>query len=410
MIEHFKKEKHITQKEINEATGIPKSNYRRAQIKGFVGYGKMVEKMAKYLGAKTRVSQSVIEEMDENFSHFYTCICFSKIEEAKKYYDLIVEKFEYYDNSILLIPYYLSQLIYYISEINFSNTTNYPKLDEAVEFLKCFVDKMSNEHRFLYYEYMACFSAFNKDSEKVVHYARLTTYLAANYPELEPTANYHVSFSYSLISDFINALIYANKALPKLEEQLNYNKAVFCRINIATLYKKLGNIDESKKLLKKNLVYMTFNSVGKLLRATYLNYADCLLYEKNYVEALKYYLLIENDLLHKHDYESIMITYCLFMSEKTDQANEFVSKLNILANDKKYSFEYLTIINFFYNYFNHETEQIVESSYQLAEEYMPGYKLRGSYIQDIAKRLYEKNPPKKRTTPSRDTSYNEYII
>jgi tetratricopeptide (TPR) repeat protein len=297
MIEYQKKCQQITQKEINEATGIPVSNYRRAQTKGFIGYGKMVEKIAEYLHIQTKIDPEVIEELDRNFSRFYTCVSFSRVEEAKLAFVSIEKNREKYENSILMIVFYLAQLIYYITDINYTRNINMKKQEEAVDFLQNFVNKMSNEHRFLYYEYMATHSAMKKDPENVVHYCRLTSYLAVNFVNLEPTANYHISFSYSLIGDFINALIYANKALPKLEEELNYDKAFLCRVNIATLYKKLGNIDEAKRLLKKNLVYVSFNNNNKLKRATLLNYADCLMMENNYKDVIANYTIITKDIL-----------------------------------------------------------------------------------------------------------------
>lgn len=408
MIEYLKKKDQITQKEINESTKIATSNYRRAQIKGFIGYEEMVDKMASYLKIQTKIEQSIIDELDENFSRFYTSVCFSQTDEVKKYFDLIVEKRPLYENSILMIVYYLAQLIFYITDINYTRQMHREKQDEAIAFLQNFVDKMSSEHRFLYYDFMSTKSAIEKDHDNVVHYARLTAYLSVNYPELEPTANYHISFSYSLVGDFINALIYANKALPKLEEQLNYVRAVFCRVNIAALYKKLGNIDEAKRLLKKNLVYISYSKLDKLLRATELNYADCLLMEYNYKGALEHYNIILDTILKKPDYESIMKTYCMYMLKKVDEANEYTIYLEGLHKENKYSYEYLSIIQFFRSYFNKEDN--LEIAYKLAEEQMPGYKLRGSYIQEVAKNLYEGNTAKKQNRLPLDSNLVDYIL
>jgi tetratricopeptide (TPR) repeat protein len=395
MVEYLKKVKQITQKDINEAADIPKSNFRRAQMKEFDGYDDIIEKMAVYLGIPTKIDRSVITEFDDVFSHFYTCICFSKFKEAEVFYKQIEGNFKLYDNSILLVPYYLAQLIYYVTEVNYTNKVNHAKIGEAIGFLKHFVDKLSNEHRFLFYEYMAAYAGMLKDHEKVVHYARLTVYLAANYPELEPTANYHVSFSYSLVNDFINALIYANKALPKLEEQLNYMKAVFCRMNIATFYKKLGNIDEAKRMLKKNLIYLNFNDIPRLDRVTYLNYADCLLIEKQYADALKYYDKIVREITKKHDYESIMLVYCHYQANLLVEGNELVQHLVDLNHKKSYSMEYLSLIQFFEAYFNKRPQEEIDRAYQTAESHMSGYKFRGQTIQDIATALYVSNNVKK---------------
>ncbi len=408
MIEYLKKKDQVTQKEINESTKIATSNYRRAQLKGFIGYEEMVDKIASYLKIQTRIDQSVIEELDHNFSCFYTSVCFSQTDEIKKHFDLINEKRPLYENSILMIVYYLAQLIFYITDINYSRQMHREKQDEAIAFLQNFVDKMSSEHRFLYYDFMCTKSAIQKDRENVVHYARLTSYLGVNYPELEPTANYHISFSYSLVGDFINALIYANKSLPKLEEQLNYIRAVFCRVNIAALYKKLGNIDEAKRLLKKNLVYISYSKLDKLLRATELNYADCLLMEFNYKDALEHYNIILDGILKKPDYESIMKTYSLYMLNRIDEANEYTIYLEKLHKDNQYSYEYLSLILFFRSYFNKEDN--IEISFRLAEEQMPGYQLRGSYIQDIAKTLFEGSGNKKQTKLPLDSTHSDYIL
>lgn len=409
MIEYEKKQKQITQKEINEATGIATSSYRRAQLKNFAGYDDMVDKISSYLDIKTKTSQLTIDELDNNFSRFYTCICFAQESEAEFYYNKIIEKLPEYENSILLIVYYLAQLIYYITGNNYSSTLHRQKQDEAIDFLQGFVDKMSSEHRFLYYNYMCIKSAVNKNRENVIHYARLTAYLSINYQELEPTVNYHISFSYSLVGDFINALIYANKALPKLEEQLNYERAIFCRTNIAALYKKLGNIDEAKRLLRKNLIYITFSNLEKLKRSTELNYADCLLMEYNYNDALEHYDIILEKLLKKPDYESIMRTYCLYKLNKLDEANEYSKELVLLNREDKYPFEYLSLILFFRSYFNKEDN--LDEAYRIAEKEMPGYSLRGSYIQQVAKTIYENVQGKKQTSKNvADSDLAGYIL
>lgn len=408
MIDYVKKIDQVTQKEINDAMSIPVSNYRRAQQKGFLGYGQMLDKIASYLKIKTNFQASEIEELDHNFSRFYTCICFSQEEDANHYYQKIIEKRPQYENSILMITVYLAQLVHYLTDINYTRNLNIQKQEEAIEYLRSFVDKMSNEHRFLFYEYMSTYSAIKKDVDNVVHYARLTSYLGVNYPDLEPTANYHISFSYSLVSDFINALIYANKALPKLEEQLNYNKAVLARVNIAALYKKLGNIDEAKRLLKKNLVHMSFNSIHKLKRATELNYADCLLMEHNYKGALEHYNIILTEILMKPDYESIMRTYCMYQLNKIDDANAYTVELQMLEKEKKYPMEYLSLILFFRSYFNKEDN--LDQAYKAAEELMGPYKFRGQYIQEVAKSLYLGNASKRGNKNMPDSNLAEYVL
>ncbi len=410
MVEYLKKKQGLTQKEINEETDIPKSNFRRAQQKGFSGYGKMLGKMAEYLHIQTNIDPSVIAEFDENFSLFYTSVCFSKVNDFKKYYIASTEKLPLYQNSILMIQYYLQQFIYYISEVNYTNVINYEKIEEAIEFLKYFVDKMSPDHRFLYYEYMTCYYGFKKDPEKIVHYTRLTIYMGANYVELEPVAHYHVSFAYSMIGDFINGLIYANKALPKLEEQLNYNKAVYCRMNIAAFYKKLGNIDEAKKLLKKNLVYMTFTDVFRNTRATYLNYADCLLIEKSYQEALKYYTVIENEINKKRDYESVMIAYCLYRLNLTKRADEYVSELHELNQVNRFAIEYMTLVDFFSACFKKMPIAETEALFHKAEQHMQAYKYRGMYIQDIARDMMDDLLNRRTSKQPKIQTEDEYMI
>ena len=399
MVDYFKKVNGVTQKEINDATSIPKSNFRRAQQKDFEGYDDIVDKMAQYFGIPLQVSKSEVDLLNDTFSRFYTCICFSKFKEADEFYQLILQRSHYYQNSILLVPFYLAQLIYYVSEVNYTNIVNYTKIDEAINFLKHFIDRLSNEHRFLYYEYMCAFSGITKNQEKVIHFARLTVYLASNFPELEPTANYHVSFAYSLINDFINALIYANKALPKLEEQLNYTKAVFCRMNIATFYKKLGNVDEAIRMLKKNLIYLNFNEIPRLNRVTFLNYADCCLIEKQYQEALIYYTKIIDTLLKKHDYESIMMVYCAYQTNQMDFANALVHTLKELHGEKKYSWEYLSLVLFFEAVFTKQSSEAIEKAYTEAENQFHGYKYRGQTIQEIAQKLFFATVVKKTNKP-----------
>ncbi len=403
MIEYLKQKKRITQKEINVNCNIPKSNYRRAQQKDFIGYGKMVECMANYMGIPSKIDESIIRDLNENFNTFYTYICFSKFHEAKNYFDLITSNLKLYENSILIIPYYLAQFIYYLSDINYSNKINFEIIDEAVEILNVFVEKMSDEHRFLYYEYMTCYAGITKHNDNVIRYSQFTLSLSFNYPDLEPCAYYHISFAYSLISDFFNALIYANKALPKLEEQLNYIKAVFCRMNIATFYKKLGNIDEAKKMLKKNLIYLTFNDIPKLDRVTYLNYADCMLMEKNYSEALSYYLKIEDEITISPDYESIIIVYCLYQLNEVKRAEDYIEKLIKSNESKQYAQAYLSLVLFFKAFYNKSSLLEIKRKYKAAQEHMEKYSYRGSYIQDLANNIYIELTENKKITKTKRT-------
>ena len=413
MVEYYKKKNQITQKEINDNMNIPKSNYRRAQQKNFVGYDKMLQKMGIYLGIPVNINLEIIRNLNEQFSLFYTCIVFSKFEESKSYFDNIVANFSHYDKTILLIPYYLAQFIYYLSEVNYTNKINYEKITESVEILESFLEKMSEEHRFLFYEYMTNYYGILKDREKVVHYGRLTAYMAPNFPDFEPTANYHLSFSFSLVSDFIDALIYANKALPKLEEQLNYNKAVFCRMNIAALYKKLGHFDEAKRLLKKNLIYLNFNDIPRLDQITYLNYADCMLMDQRYSDALKYYLKIQNEITKRQNYESIMIVYCMYKSGQSKVAKEYIDNLIKLNSQGKFPIDYLTLIQFFESYFEKGSTNEVLKKYKVALEYIPNYRFRGQYIIDLAQEIVDglsASKSNKAGSKENDNIDNTYLI
>ena len=413
MVEYYKKKNQITQKEINENTNIPKSNYRRAQQKNFVGYDKMLQKMASYLGIPVNVDPAIISDLDDQFSHFYTCIVFSKFYEGKSFFDNIVANFSHYDKTILMIPYYLAQFIFYLSEVNYTNKINYTKINESVDILQSFLEKMTEEHRFLFYEYMTNYSGIIKNRDNVIHYGRLTSYLAPNFPDLEPNANYHISFSFFMVSDFIDALIYANKALPKLEEQLNYNKAVFCRMNIAALYKKLGHFDEAKRLLKKNLIYLNFNDIPRLDQITYLNYADCMLMDERFDEALKYYLKIENEITKRQNYESIMIVYCMYKLSQEDNAKNYVENLVRLHSLGKYPYEYLTLIQFFQAYFEKASNAEVMKKFRIAQEYIPTYQFRGQYIIEIAQGIVDSiqnTKTNKHSNKENDNNYNVFLM
>lgn len=411
MVEYYKKKNQITQKEINDNMNIPKSNFRRAQQKNFVGYGNMIEKMAIYLDIPVNIDKSVISDLNEQFSQFYTCIVFSKFYEGKYFFDNLVANFSRYDRTILMIPYYLAQFIYYLSEVNYTNKINYDKISEAVEILQWFLEKMSDEHRFLFYEYMTNYNGILKNKENVVHYGRLTSFLSPNFPDLEPTANYHISFSYSMVSDFIDALIYANKALPKLEEQLNYNKAVFCRMNIAALYKKLGHLDEAKRLLKKNLIYLNFNDIPRLDQITYLNYADCMLMEEKYSEAYKYYNKIETEITKKQNYESIMIVYCLYQMREEEKVRDYIQNLNKQNTSGKFPIEYLTLIHFFEAYFEKVGNTEILKRYKIAQEHMPSYRFRGQYIQELAQGIVDSiQNPKNNKHASKEIESNSSVF
>jgi hypothetical protein len=130
--------------------------------------------------------------------------------------------------------------------------------------------------------------------------------------------------------------------------------------------------------------------------------------ENNYTQALVHYNVILKEILKKPDYESIMAVFCMYRLNNIDEGNKYVNDLILLEKESKFSFEYLSLILFFKAYFNKEDK--LDSIYKVAEEYMPGYKLRGSYIQEIAQSMHDGNFTKKQNRYITDPSLTEYIL
>jgi len=96
------------------------------------------------------------------------------------------------------------------------------------------------------------------------------------------------------------------------------------------------------------------------------------------------------------------------MLNEIDEANDFVTRLVLLEREKQYHIEYLSLILYFRSYFNKEDN--LEAMYKNAEEYMPEYKLRGSYIQDVARSMHDGTFNKKQNKYITDPNLAEYIL
>lgn len=318
----------ISKKQMQHDNQISHATFRRAEVTNFVDHFELLSKLADYFGSSAEYDMEIIKELNNNFNLLYTYLYLNDLENMELYFKKIEEKKNIYEKSVLYSIYHFAKLIYYVSsplrvEIN--------AINESIEILKLFRDDLLDVFSFLLDVYIFCYYSLIHDKDNVVKYAKKVYLELPKYPRLVPMILYQMSLNYYLINDYANCIFYSLEALPKLEEDLNYNRAICSNLNIAICFERLNNTVKCREILNKIFLHMMSNKIPRFEYLVKLTQANCCVSEENYQEAIDIFKELEDKRNVKGE-NSLMLLYCYY---KMNNKNAFENLALFLEDEFK---------------------------------------------------------------------------
>ena len=323
MINYYRKSLNISKKSLQKENNISHATFRRAEVTDFVAHVDILQKLARYFDIPVEIDKAIIDELNDNFNYLYTFLYLNDIAKLEYYYHLIEEKKDLYTNNILFTIYHFSRLVYYVGS---HKRVEFDIISESLDILRYFRGDLTEVFEFLLDDYTYCYYSLVHDEENTLKYAKKVYLGVQQYNELVPQILYQMSLNYYFINDYANSIFYSFEALPKLEADLNYNKALYCNLNIAICFERLHNTIKSKEILNKIFLHILSNESPRVEYLAYLTLANCHVTEGLYEEAIQ----IFKDLESKRDIKgenSLMLLYCYYKSNKKDAFDMLAANL-----------------------------------------------------------------------------------
>lgn len=120
-----------------------------------------------------------------------------------------------------------------------------------------------------------------------------------------------MSLNFYFINDYANSIFYSLEALPRLEEDLNYNRAEYCQLNIAICFERLNNTVKSKDILNRIFLHLMIVNSPHIEYLAKLTLANCYVSEENYLDAVAIFEDLEQNRTFRGE-NSLMILYCYY--------------------------------------------------------------------------------------------------
>ena len=333
MINYYRKSLNISKKSLQKENNISHATFRRAEVTNFVAHIDILHKLANYFDIPIEIDKTVIDELNDNFNLLYTYLYLNDIEKMEYYYHLIEEKKDLYSNNILFTIYHFSRLVYYVGS---HKRVEFGIISESLEILKYFQGEMLDVFEFLFDDYTYCYYSLIHDEENTLKYAKKVYLGVAQYGSLVPQIIYQMSLNYYFINDYANSIFYSFQALPKLEADLNYNKALYCNLNIAICFERLHNTIKSKEILNKIFLNLMSNNVPRAEYLAKLTLANCYVTEGLYASAIKLFAELEAKRDIKGE-NSLMLLYCYYKLGSKDAFDNLAGSLREdFLNDRFY--------------------------------------------------------------------------
>lgn len=367
-INYSRKSLKISKKQMQKDNLISHATFRRAEVTNFVGHPELLNKLAEYFRIPVEFDIDLINEINEEFNIFYTCLYFNDLEKMEYYYKRIEAKKDLCSNSILLSVFHFSRLIYYVSS---PKRVEIEAIAESIEIIKLFQDDLLDIFAFLFDEYLYCYYSLIHDKENALKLSKKVYLEAFKYPRLVPMVLYQMSVNYYFINDYANSIFYSLEALPKLENDLNYNRAISSHLNLAICFERLDNTVRSKEILNRIFLYMTSNYIPRVDYLAKLTLANCCVTDENYLEAVEIFKELEANKNPKGE-NSLMILFCYYKSHNKNSFKDLASDL----------YEELINHNFYKGYYDlvilleamlKKNKKIIYDKFLIAEKSFPNY-------------------------------------
>lgn len=368
MLNYMRKSLKISKKQIQKDNHISHATFRRAEVTDFVGHNEILNTLAKYFNIDVNYDTKIIAEVNDNFNCFYTALYFGQLDKLELYYHKIEAKKALYSNSILFSVYHFARLIYYISSPLRVETET---ILDSLEVLRYFQEDLLEEFSFLLEEYTYCYYSLIHDEKQALSLAKKVYLEGHKYPRLLPLVLYQMSVNYYFINDYANSIFYSLEALPLLESDLNYTRAIFCHSNNSICFERLNNTVKSKEILEKIFLYLTINENKRLEFLARLTLANCYVTEENYLEAVELFKELESQNDVKGE-SSLMILFCYYKSGNIESFNLLKNELELSLNEDKFYKGYFDLVLFMDAIMKKDKKQISQR-FSIAEKSFPYY-------------------------------------
>lgn len=322
-VNYYRKSQNISKKQIQKDSIISHATYRRAEVTNFVDHPEILVRIAHYFGISTAYEPKLIQEINNDFNFLYTYLYLYDVEKMEQYYQKIENRAKECEKSILFSIYHFARLIYYIGS---PMRVELDKIAESLQVLHFFEEDLLDVFKFLLEHYQFCYYSLIHDKVNTVRMAKQVYLDSMKYPKLFPYILYQMSINYYFINDYANSIFYSLEALPKLEEDLNYNRAEYCQLNIAICFERLNNTVKSKDILNRIFLHlMTVNSphIDYLAKLTL---ANCYVSEENYMDAVHIFEELEQNRTFRGE-NSLMILYCYYRLNDGESFNQLKNVL-----------------------------------------------------------------------------------
>lgn len=310
IVNYSRKSLKISKKQMQKDNQISHATFRRAEVTDFVGHPEILTKLAEYFQVPSTYDMDFVNEINDDFNNFYTCLYFSELDRIEYYYKKIEAKKDLCRGSILYSIYHFARLIYYISSPLRVDTDT---MLESIEILKIFREDLLDIFDYLLDEYTYFYYSLIHDKDAALKLSKRVYLEAHKYPRLVPLVLYQMSINYYFINDYANSIFYSLEALPMLIEDLNFNRAISCYMNNAICFERLNSTVKSKEILDKLFLYLASNNNKRLEYLAKLTLANCYVTDENYLEAVEIFKELENNKKVKGE-NSLMILYCYYKS------------------------------------------------------------------------------------------------
>lgn len=323
MVNYYRKSLNISKKDLQKENNISHATYRRAEVSDFVAHVDILKKLATYFDVEVEVDNEVIEELNNNFNLLYTFLYLNDVPKMEDYYNRIDEKKHLYSNNVLFTIYHFARLVYYVGS---HKRVEVEIISESLDILRYFRGDLLEIFEFLLDDYTYCYYSLIHDEENALKFQKKVYLKMHKYTELVPQILHQMSLNNYLINDYANSIFYAFEALPKLEADLNYSKALYCNLNIAICFERLNNTIKSKEILTKLSLTLMSQNIPRAEYLAKLTLANCYVTEKNYPFAINLLDELESRREIKGE-NSLLLVYCYYKDGDMVSFNKVVSEL-----------------------------------------------------------------------------------
>jgi hypothetical protein len=236
-----------------------------------------------------------------------------------------------------------------------------------MSLLDNFYDDMTLPHKIIYNSYLCGYYAYLNEKNDMEDLASNTLKLAETDEVLKTVIIYQLSIYYYLLKDWSTSLYYAIKAKDGLVYTNNFNRLLYLKFNMASIFYKLSNYIESLDTLDKILIWTSFNQSDRLEYNSTLLSCYCLSRMNRYQDASTNLLKLYSRNMNKGE----LVMFLLYIYYKLDDKKNFDQHwllINKIYNEDMLYDGYYNISAFIDILYEHNRLEVVKKSYKDLEK------------------------------------------